>query len=591
MKSRVFNIMQYELHPVTGTILLTEDAIKSALAHKQFKQWAYIAHTEDVYSSDDEEQDFQYVQGFYRCPADKESGYLTQVNGAKEDKATLSIEEFTAKYQMKHVGQKKPKHWHIVAKSQAALDVNTVARWFEISPQYVECPKGRGAFFDCIEYLPHEGKKAIEQGKVHYDDSLIFANFDFRSALAEIVAKRDKYGRDISEKDEIRHKVLVEGLSLRELCSTTQGQLAYQDDYSTLDKLRLKYIQQYAPMPSVRINYYVCGKGGDGKSLMCRALARAIVKSLGIDTEFDDDIFFEVGAGNATFEGYDGQPVIIWNDFRAGEVLKVLGGRGNVFKVFDMHPTGRGRQNIKYGSVILINSVNIVNSVQDYSEFLDGLAGDYKKQDGSSVELAEDKGQSYRRFPFIIPLHESDFDLLMNKGVFEGTREYTQYIAYNHIRGSMKKIANRLGNSGFRRQLEDMTVRPVIEKHHELLEKVATTDMSEEEILVEFADYGKTEEQILIEQREKLCHEMEREQIKSQIEVEVSVMDEVMGFRTAKYIALGMITCGKSNKEISEESGLNEEDIEMLRHGIDYEVEKRFKEWERKKIDEKTSTD
>ena len=143
--------------------------------------------------------------------------------------------------------------------------------------------------------------------------------------------------------------------------------------------------------------------------MICKAIARSLYPNF----HDDDDIFFEVGAKGVPFDGYDGQPVIIWNDRRAYDLLQELGGRGNVFTVFDTHPS-RTKQNVKYSSVNLCNAVNIVNSVQEYKEFLDGLAGEYEEKSGR-VQKAEDKGQSYRRFPFIVPLHEEDFDLLVDE--------------------------------------------------------------------------------------------------------------------------------------------------------------------------------
>lgn len=41
------------------------------------------------------------------------------------------------------------------------------------------------------------------------------------------------------------------------------------------------------------------------------------------ELEKDDDIFFCIGDGKATFEGYDGQPVIIWNDCKSFELFNV----------------------------------------------------------------------------------------------------------------------------------------------------------------------------------------------------------------------------------------------------------------------------
>ncbi len=208
------------------------------------------------------------------------------------------------------------------------------------------------------------------------------------------------------------------------------------------------------------------------------------------DVENDDDIFFEVGAKNVPFEGYDGQPVIIWNDRRSYDLLDELGSRGNVFDVFDTHPR-RGKQNVKYGSISLVNTYNIVNSVEDYTTFLDGLAGEYTDRSGT-LHRVEDKAQSRRRFPFIIPLHESDFDILMNKGFYEGTREYEQYIEYRNIRGNMQVIREAcVGNEKLARQIETMTLSPVKYLHDDMMKKHNSKPMqSEAEILASFQQMG-----------------------------------------------------------------------------------------------------
>ena len=221
---------------------------------------------------------------------------------------------------------------------------------------------------------------------------------------------------------------------------------------------------------------------------MSRALARALFP----DMDNDEAIFFEVGAKGSAFEGYDGQPVIIWNDRRAIDLLEELGSRNNVFNVFDSHPT-RQRQNVKYSSVNLVNRVNIVNSVQPYSEFLSGLVGEYKDKHGHLVksEMAQ-KSQSTRRFPFLIPIHEQDFDLLVNKGFMMGTRDFDEYVEYNHIRGNMQKIAMACqGNDALARKLEAKTLALVTDKYAAVVDAAENAaEGSEEEIIAQFADYG-----------------------------------------------------------------------------------------------------
>ncbi|MGN0598960.1 MAG: Rep family protein [Oscillospiraceae bacterium] len=440
MKAKIFEVVQYERNPKTGEALMTEQQIQQGLNHQTIKRWFYIWHDKD------------------------EFGY----------------------------GNLKPKHAHIGVECPDKVDSKYIAKWFGVTEDYVNTPKGKGAFLDCLEYVTHEAPQQQAMGKYHYPDEEVHSNFDFRKELNERhkkheteEAEKEKYGKVLTEKERIRNRVLFDGLSLRQLCS--ENPLAYQNDYTTLDKFRTKYLCEYAKMPTARINYYVCGDGGIGKGLISRALARSLCP----DLENDDDIYFTIGTKGVTFEGYDGQPVIIWDDKRAADLLMALNGRDNVFNVFDPHPT-KVKQQVKYSYTCLCNQYNIINGIQPYEEFLDGLAGEYTDRNGV-LHKAEDKNQSYRRIPFIIPVHEEDFDLLMNKGMFEGTREYDQYIAYNNIRCNMRRIATMCGtNEKLRRQIEGQTVAPIISKSNQLMDKLQhPQSLSDDDLLTFFKDYGK----------------------------------------------------------------------------------------------------
>jgi hypothetical protein len=445
-KSRVFNIMQYEFHPETGEPLLNEETIKDAVAHRTIKRWAYVAHDRDVYSALDEEQNPEHIKG-----------------------------------------QTKPKHWHIALEMGSnQAEIGTIAKWFGIPENFVDIAKGKGAFLDIVQYLTHEGEKQQELGKRLYEDEEIKANFDFRKELDKRIENRLKYGKDLDGKEQQRYDVLYNGKSL--LQCQKDDRVLYMEDYKELKKLRMEYLSQLPP-PPMRINFYVQGRGGLGKGLMCRALARSLCPDM-VD---DSEIFFEVGAPGAAFEGYDGQPVIIWNDRRHGTLLKELKGRENVFNVFDTHPT-RQKQNIKFGSVALVNKINIVNSVEPYDEFLDGFVAKHKNENGE-WEQEEDKGQSYRRFPFIMPLREEDFDLMLNKGFMEGTNNFTEYEIYGNIRGNMQRLAERCGqNEKLLREMNDRVLLPVVEVYDKVEKQFSNgSEMTEEEedaIRAEFADYG-----------------------------------------------------------------------------------------------------
>lgn len=456
-KWRIFNVMQYEKHPETGETLLTEEQIRVALlSHRTVKRWAYICHDKDVYSALDEEQNSDHK-----------------------------------------AGEIKPRHWHVVLECGSNVEIGVVARWLGVAENFVETAKGAGAFLDCVQYLTHEQEKQQLLGKRLYADSEVKSNFEFRAELDKRAENRAKYNRDLNLKERIRMEVLLNGMTLRQVIDKYPYE--FQQDFAYLERCRIRYISKIAPMPRRRINYYVEGSGGIGKGLISRALARALIDRDNLLK--DDEIFFEVGADRTSFEGYDGQPVLIWNDCRASTLLTKLEGRENVFNVFDPHPADI-QQNIKYGSIRLNNEINIVNSVQTWKEFLDELAAEYKRN--GQVHKAEDKKQSYRRFPFFLVLHEKDYDLGMNKGVFDGTREFEQYMMYRGMQANMRRIADRCGDNYELYNLETKKiVQPVTEKHEELKELMAHRQQATaEEIAEEFRDSGKQfGETVLIDAR------------------------------------------------------------------------------------------
>lgn len=458
MRARIFNIMQYQNHPETGETLLTEGTIKTAMDHQGIDHYAYVLHDKDTHTQAECDQ------------------YIKAHNG----------EQPTWK-----VGDPKPPHWHIVIQFRNPSDTATVAKWLGIGENFVQVPRGMGPgkFLDCVEYLTHENAKQQTAGKHLYSDDEITANFDFRTELNERAENRLKHGgKDLSRRDQVRFDVLYNGRTLRDVRS--RDPLSFMSDFNTLEKLRMRYLSTQKP-PVIRINYYLEGRGGVGKGLMSRGLARALFPGI-IDNE---DIFFEVGAKGAAFEGYDGQPVIIWNDRRAIDLLTELNGRGNVFNIFDTHPT-KQKQNIKYGSISLCNSVNIVNSVQPYKEFLDGLAGEYTDRNGDD-HMCEDKGQSYRRFPIIIPIHEEDFDILINKGFYENTGDFEQYLAYRNVRGNLRKIAEVCQqNEGLAKDLERKTLAPVVDFHNQLTAVSNEPVPDADEIMKEFREYGTMESSV-----------------------------------------------------------------------------------------------
>lgn len=468
MRARVINICQYEKNPRTGESLnFNESNILSAISHKTIKQYGYGLHDKDVYTEEEEKHCIEALDAEY------------ERNHPNETK-----EEYIKANQWVHIGEPKPPHWHVVCRCNSAVELSVFSSWFGVPEQYIDVPKGRGAFLDCIQYLTHERPEQIAQGKYRYPDEEIHANFDFRAELDRMMLNRSKYGGDVDLKTEIRLKVMYGELTLKQVKANYP--IIYTKDSDTLRKLRLEFIQEEDP-PTTRYNFYICGGGGVGKGASSTLLARVLYP----DYESDDERLFRVGASGSTFEGYDGQPVIIWDDCRAQDLLSKLGNRGNVFNVFDTFPH-KMRQNVKFGAVNLTNAVNIVNSVQPYDEFLNKLVGEYKDKDGvlHESEIAE-RSQSLRRFPFIIPLRADDFDILINLAYMTGGTNFDDYIMYKNLRGNFGKLIKALPeDSVMLKNITTSMVRPLLEardkKEQEQIEK-----QTKEIDISEFESYGK----------------------------------------------------------------------------------------------------
>ena len=437
IRKRIFNISQYVKHAETGEDIIDEEKIKLALENFGKCKYAYILHDKDV----------------------------------KED------------------GTEKPAHFHIVIQTENPVSAIVVAKRFDILPNFVEFPKGKNAFGDCCEYLTHENERQQEKGKHLYSDEEIKANFDFRALINETIEKRlnAELRGEMTEKTFYFSKIRNGEMTLNDVLREDIN--FYYDHERELKYFRSVYLQEVAEMPKTRLNFYVYGEGGAGKDSMSRALARSLYP----DEEDDSKIFFVVGNDNVLFDGYDGQPVLIWSDFRAEDLFRTFNyKRGMIFKIFDTHPV-RFNLNVKYGKINLINKYNIVNSVQSYKNFLDGLSGEYTDRE-KNLHKAEDKKQSYRRFPAIIPIRTDDFDIMINKG-FIGEGSYEEY---NEIKGVIAnfRAIEQIKDVKKRRKLQIQSMSRVCDE----VEKIETKSLEENENY-DFENFGKTREQIREERK------------------------------------------------------------------------------------------
>ena len=112
-------------------------------------------------------------------------------------------------------------------------------------------------------------------------------------------------------------------------------------------------------------------------------------------------------------------------------------------------------------------------------------------QDGVSEHGDADKGQAWRRFPMIIPLHEDCFDLMINRGFIEDSKAFREYIEYKGIRGNLQKIVVACGaNTALAKELQTKALKIATDQHQKILNKANSMPASEDAIRDMFADVG-----------------------------------------------------------------------------------------------------
>ena len=438
---RQFKFCQYEFNPRTGERLCyLEDIISNLKRYKTFGDWGYGIHDKDTYTQDS---------------LDDACASLAKEARNKGIKDDFSMTDYIQKNMYVKLGEKKGRHIHVVCKPKKALEVETISKWFgEFQPGKRNVPEflilaindGKGrttGFWDCLRYLTHEDDEQQKLGKFLYPDSEIFTSdsiADWRDTLNAMKIDEDKYGKGRSISERFVIDVLKYGKSLSQ-CYSEMDEIMYLSTLHKLQNARQQYLINNAPLPNTRINVYVYGAGGSGKDIFCEALSRFLYP----DVKSINDVVFGVGGQSSTFDKYDGQPVVIWSDVRASDLISAIG-RRSVLTTFDPHPKLQsGNVNIKFGSTRLINHYNIVNGVDNPHKFIRDLASSYSDSCGI-YHNAEDNNleQFYRRFPIVVWLSNAKYRVMLNTAVYSGMPDFRAY-DYHEYNGSFKEVQRYCG--------------------------------------------------------------------------------------------------------------------------------------------------
>ena len=216
---------------------------------------------------------------------------------------------------------------------------------------------GKDVFIESI-YDTLNGNYGKGFALMYFEKSKIKSNFDWIEEIAEYEKRRLKKAdvNNLSELESMKFDVLYKGKTLRE-CQRENEKL-YVGNIIILQKLRKSYLQDNRA--NKRVNYFIYGKQGISPLLYSKILARSLYP----DFEEEELIFYADSYNTRDkdfgLKGYDGQPVIIYNNLEKLEFMDLFSAETGFLTSF--RTTG-------VFNIYIQNEVNIVLSNVPFEEY------------------------------------------------------------------------------------------------------------------------------------------------------------------------------------------------------------------------------
>lgn len=438
-----------------GKTLLTEEIIQKAIRdHITVESWAYIKHDQDTITKYDKEVD-------------------------EENHAWGNI------------GDKKPEHFHVVISLKSPVKVGNIAKWFGLGENMINFQKGRNGsrdpYLDNVAYLTHEFEPSVKEKHIYSRDEVKLGGLrvDIWEDIDRVYGNKErhkKYRINSDDLNDIIDDVATKGLTLKKAREIV-GEVVYLRNETLFKKARQNYVLNVQPMPALRTVFYVecvnkenkdIGKGGVGKTVCTHALAKQFSKEFGADVikPYEELVregyIFDIGGEGVALQNYDGQPILVMNEMDSYSMFKTFGRRGTK-ELLDNFPT-RQDQNIKYGSTVITAKYIIINGIERYDKFIQGLGGIF----GEMNEADKDLTQYYRRFFAHITLVDEEYmDIFFTKCHLDNTRECREYYAIKNVYAPFKKMLTQMDNVVVT-DLQGNVLRPLVDKSKEREQSILT---------------------------------------------------------------------------------------------------------------------
>lgn len=390
--------------------------------------------------------------------------------GTIHDRDTYTEEEAAQAAKEIKAGDPKPEHIHIALNLNNAMSASALCKLFNInSTQLVyvrrrdtDDDKDTETFLDKAFYISHWRHPE----KAQYDSSEIWCNFNYEEEFKRYCKTASRRSKSKHSQAFIREHVnkLAAGEETTKDIIKEFGYDAYEYGKIKFDHAQA-YFEKTAMSPvSMRLTFIITGPSTIGKS----PLAKLYACSLFPDLLPREAFYFASGASTSSvvFQNYTGQPVIIYDDWRAESFIDCFGRETLFNSLFAVYPEPSAF-NIKYGSVILKHNINIITTIEDPDKFVHRIAGEYTDSRTGTVYASEAKQvlQSYKRIWSITKVSEEDIVIQINAGYLRGDAKayYDQYLTLCHLGNNLTKLFEKyhpdlytaIGVSKFPRLLEE----------------------------------------------------------------------------------------------------------------------------------------
>ena len=371
------------------------------------------------------------------------------------------------------IGDARPAHIHLALEFENAVYNTHLAKVAGLDIHFVRKPEARYMQFMAIScYLSHCKQAEQDKGKHLYPVDEIHCNFNYAEEVDAYLAKtRNTVQRSNPRNLANTYINRIESGNLkfedakREIRESAEGYAFFLRYEKELRAARAEYIKRRYEMKP-RINYYIYGKSGTGKSTMSKYLARALFTGLE-----ESECYFTVGEKGVRYDSYEYQPCLLFEDVRGEKLCQEYGSEG-ILNLLELNPKKRS-YNIKYGSVTLTHQVNIFTTTDSFETFTAELMQEEK--DDEYISLEERIEQVKRRFPVVIKVMRNEVEVYANLRIFEKNHppvsEYKRYARVLNV--NIAKLLQNYAGAALDETFKKIT-EPIVKLHKEYMNNMSS---------------------------------------------------------------------------------------------------------------------